>query len=68
MRSKVWWPHINSEVSSFIAKCHSCQTMFDHYQPIPMMPIPTPEFPWFSVAVDLCGPFTTAETLLIVVD
>ena len=27
-----------------------------------------PESPWLSVAVDLCGPFPTGETLLIVVD
>ena len=68
LRSKVWWPHIDCEVSSFISECHSCQTMFDHNHPAPMMPIPMPESPWLSVAVDLCGPFPTGETLLILVD
>ena len=33
-----------------------------------MMPIPMPESPWLSIAVDLCGPFPTGETLLILVD
>ena len=32
------------------------------------MPIPMPESPWLSVALDLCGPFPTGETLLILVD
>ena len=27
-----------------------------------------PKSPWLSVAVDLCGPFPTGETLLILVD
>ena len=42
--------------------------MLDHHHPAPMMPIPMPESPWLSVAVDLCGPFPTGETLLILVD
>ena len=33
-----------------------------------MMPIPMPESPWLSVAVDLCGSFPIGETLLILVD
>ena len=40
----------------------------DHHQPAPVMSIPMPESPWLSVAVDLCGPFQTGETLLILVD
>ena len=32
------------------------------------MPIPIPESPWLSVAVDLRGPFPTGETLLILVN
>ena len=68
LRIKVWWPHIDSEVSSFISECHSCQTTLDHHHPAPMMPIPIPESPWLSVAVDLCGPLPTGETLLILMD
>ena len=68
LRSKVWWPHIDSKVSSFISECHSCQTMLDHHHPAPMTLIPIPESPWLSVVVDLCGPFPTGETLLILVN
>ena len=68
LRSKVWWPHIDSEVSPFISECHLCQTTLDHHHPARMMPIPMPESPSLSVAVDLCGPFPTGETLLILVD
>ena len=42
--------------------------MQDHHQPAPMTPIPIPESPWLSVALDLRGPFLTRETLLILVD
>ena len=42
--------------------------MLDHHQPSPMMPIPMPKSLWLSVAVDLCGPFPTGKTLLILVD
>ena len=68
LHSKVWWPHIDSEVSPFISECHLCQTTLDHHHPARMMPIPMPESPSLSVAVDLCGPFPTGETLLILVD
>ena len=33
-----------------------------------MMSIPMPESPWLSVTVDLCGPFPTGKTFLILVD
>ena len=36
LRSKVWWPHIDFEVSSFISECHSYQTTLDHHQPASM--------------------------------
>ena len=50
--SKFWWLHIDSEVSPLILEFQSCQTTLDHHQPASMMPIPTPESPWLSVAVD----------------
>ena len=68
LRCKVWWPHIDSETSSFISECHLWQTTLGHHQPVLMMPIPIPESPWLSVAADLCCPFPTEETLLILVD
>ena len=49
-------------------ECHLCQIKLDHHQPVQIMPIPMPESPWSSVIVDLCGPFPTAETLIILVD
>ena len=67
-RSKVSWLHVGYEVSSFILECHSYLATLDHHQPAPMIPFPMPESPWLSVAVDLCGPFPTRETLLILVD
>ena len=68
LQSKVWWPHIDFEISSFISEFHSWKTTLDHHQPAPVMPIPMPESPWLSVVVNLCGPFPTGETLLILVD
>ena len=49
-------------------ECHLCQIKLDHHQPVQIMPIPMPESPWSSVIVDLCGPFPTVETLIILVD
>ena len=66
--SKVRWTHIDSEVSSFISECHLCQTTLDHHQLVPMLPTPTPDSPWSSVAVDLWSPFPTGETILILVE
>ena len=42
--------------------------MLDHHHPAPMTLIPIPESPRLSVVVDLCGPFPTGETLLILVN
>lgn len=62
-RSKVWWPNIGSEISSFISEYHSCQITLDHHQPASMISIPMLVSLWLSVA-----PFPTVEILLILVD
>ena len=68
LRSKIWWSHIDPEVSSFVSECHSCQTTVDHHILALMIPTSMAESLWLSVAVDLCVPIPTGETFLVLVD
>ena len=68
LRSKVWWPNMNSMVERHRKKCLGCQAV------TPVAIIPTvktttiPTKPWRDLAVDLTGPLPTGESLLVTVD
>ena len=36
LRSKVWWPKMNSDVEQFINSCHSCQIVSPAQPPTPL--------------------------------
>ena len=68
LRSKVWWPGIDKDVERLIKSCHACQIVSTGNPPDPVMPSELPSGPWEDVSLDLCGPFPTGESLLVVVD
>ena len=68
LRSKVWWPGMEEETEAIVKQCHVCQLVTPGEKPAPMARTPLPDGPWQDLAIDLCGPFPTGESLLCVVD
>ena len=68
LRSKVWWPGVDKDVEHLIRACHPCQVVSAGNPPDPVVPSELPSGPWQDVSLDLCGPFPTGESLLVVID
>ena len=69
LREKVWWPSMNADVENLVKSCHACQAVSDiPVKPEPMTPSPLPDGPWKDIAIDLCGPFPSGESLLVIID
>ena len=68
LRSKVWWPGIDKDTEKYIRTCHSCQMSSLPERPSPLLMTELPDKPWSTIGIDLCGPFPSGETLLVVID
>ena len=66
LRSKVWFPRIDSQVDSIVKHCVSCQgaTLKPSREPLQMTPLP--DGPWEQVSVDFCE--VIGNYALIVID
>lgn len=67
LRARVWWPFLDKEVETFVARCMQCSMMARKDPPPPMKRIPMPSKPWEYVAIDFCGPFAQHGNTLILV-
>ena len=67
LRSKVWWPKIDSDAKWVCKSCHGCQVVGKFQVPEPMKRVKPPTGPWQDIAIDLMGPLHTGESLLVVV-
>lgn len=68
LRSKLWWPHMDQEVENHIQRCHPCQVTSRPPRPEPMQPTDLPEERWTHLAIDVCGPFPTGESVVVLTD
>ena len=68
LREKVWWPGIDKDVEHLIRSCISCQAQSSQSYPQPLAMTEMPSRPWTVLHADLCGPFPTGESLLVLVD
>ena len=68
LRQKVWWPGIDKDVDRMIHQCLPCQAQGPRSNPEPLQMSPMPTEPWQTLHIDLCGPFPTGESLLVLVD
>ncbi|XP_044163820.1 uncharacterized protein K02A2.6-like [Acropora millepora] len=68
LRTKVWWPKMDSDAERICKSCHGCQVVGQLNVLEPMKRTEPPSGPWQDVAVDLMGPMPTGESLLVVVD
>ena len=51
-RQSVWWPGINREIEDLVKNCKMCIKTLNN-PPEPLIPTPTPQFPWQKIATDL---------------
>jgi len=68
LRSKVWWPRMDSEVERYCRGCHGCQLVAKADAPEPIRTTELPPGPWQDLAVDLMGPLPSGHSILVVVD
>ena len=68
LRTKVWFPAMNTMVEQAIGKCLSCQlnTGGEAYEPIKLASMP--KEPWDEVAIDFYGPLPNGKELLVLMD
>ena len=68
LRTKVWWPKIDSDAEQVYKSCHGYQVVGEFQVPEPMKRVKPPTGPWQDIAINLMGPLPTGESLLVVVD
>ena len=68
LRSKVWWPNMNSVVERHCKKCLEFQAVNPVATMAPVKTTTMPTKPWRDLAVDLMDPLPTGESLLVTVD
>ena len=69
IRSKVWFPNLNTEIESAIQGCIACQA--NSREPRPREPLKMSEMPlgpWMNLSADFCGPLESGDYLFVIVD
>jgi hypothetical protein len=68
LREKVWLPRMDTDLEEMIKTCRACQIMANPNQAPPVNTTKLPDRPWTKLGIDLAGPFTNNEDLLVVID
>ncbi|XP_052744494.1 uncharacterized protein K02A2.6-like [Bicyclus anynana] len=68
LRTKVWWPKIDSDAEKFVKSCKGCTLVSAPNPPIPMKRRELPSKPWIDVAIDFLGPLPSGHHLFVIVD
>ncbi|XP_065181844.1 uncharacterized protein K02A2.6-like [Sycon ciliatum] len=68
LRSKVWWPGMDSEAEKLCKSCHACQVVAAPANAPPVKSTPLPDAPWQHLAVDLLGPLPSGEHIVVLVE
>ena len=69
IRLKVWFPKMKDKVETAVHQCFVCQCTYNgnpHIEPLQMSDMPTG--PWRKLSVDLLGPLSSGEELMVLVD
>nr|XP_058967969.1 uncharacterized protein K02A2.6-like [Pocillopora verrucosa] len=68
LRTKVWWPKMDTDAERICKSCHGCQVVSGFCTPEAMQRVEPPTGPWQDVAIDVLGPLPSGESSLVVVD
>ena len=68
IRSKVWFPGIDTAVDDAVRHCIPCQadTNRQHTEPLNMSNLP--RGPWINLSIDFCGPLPSGQYLMVITD
>ena len=61
LRTKVWWPGIDKDVTNFCKTCHGCHVVGGLCNPEPLHMTELPQGPWQDIAVDFMGPLPPGD-------
>ena len=68
LRSKLWFPAMDSMTEKIIGACHECAISMSNSKPAPLSMSQLPDGPWMNISVDFCGPLPSGEYLVVIVD
>lgn len=68
LRSKVWWPKIDTDAEKYVKKCAGCTMVSAPSPPEPLKRKKLPSEPWKDLAIDYLGPLPSGHNLLVIVD
>lgn len=68
LRSKVWWPKMDSQIEKFVKQCQGCTLVGAPNAPEPLRSTELPSKPWQHIAIDFCGPLPSGHNLFVIVD
>jgi transposase InsO family protein len=68
IRTKLWWPEMDSDVEIKCKRCPSCQLVSSLDPPEPIVVSALPDHPWEYIGVDYLGPLPNGQYILVVVD
>lgn len=68
LRTKVWWPKIDSDAETYVKKCRGCTMVLAPPPPEPLRRKELPSKPWQHIAIDFLGPLPSGDTLFVIVD
>ena len=66
LRSKVWFPRMDSLVDSIVKQCTPCQIAMPKFSREPLQMTPLPHGPWEQVSIDFCE--VSGHYVLVVID
>ena len=68
IRSKVWFPGLDTAVDNAVRRCILCQanTTRQHTEPLNMSNLP--RGPWINLSIDFCGPLPSGQNLMVITD
>ena len=68
IRSKVWWPRIDSDCEKVSKSCVDCLKVSSPDPPAPLSMTKFPEKPWDYLSMDILEPLPTGQHILVVAD
>ena len=68
LRSKVWFPNIDTAAETMVRSCVPCQANISRLTHTPLQMSSLPSGPWQKLSVDFCGPIPSGEYLFVIID
>lgn len=68
LRAKVWWPKYDKEAEKLVKSCAGCTLVSAPNPPNPLKRRELPDEAWKDVAIDLLGPLSSGDHILVIVD